>query len=368
MTDYYAVLGVDRSASSEDIKRAYRKLARQYHPDANPQDPHAEDRFKALGEAYEVLADPARRERYDMFGDARGESPFGFGDLGDIMETFFGGSPFGFGGGRRRGPERGGDLAVRLEITLAEAARGTDKDVTVDDLISCTRCSGSGSEPGTFKVRCDRCAGTGAIRATQRTILGTVVTQRTCTACGGAGEVPAAPCSECGGRGIVRGRQTVTVHVPAGVRSGVSLRVAGRGRAGERGAQGGDLYVEIAVKPHEVFDRVEDDLYCTVFVPFTVAALGGDVVVPTLDGDERVRIEPGMQSGSQHKLRGRGAAHLDGRGQGDVVANLIVEVPRRLDEEQREIIARLAEVRGEAVDEAGRGFVSKLKDALRKER
>ena len=194
MTDYYAVLGVDRSASAEDIKRAYRRLARQYHPDANPQDPRGEERFKQISEAYEVLNDPARRERYDTFGDARGESPFGFGDFGDIMETFFGGSPFGFGTGRRRGPERGGDLAVGLEISLEEAARSTEKQVTIDDLVACARCNGSGSEPGTFKIRCDRCAGAGTIRATQRTILGTVMTQRPCTTCRGAGEVPAAPC------------------------------------------------------------------------------------------------------------------------------------------------------------------------------
>ncbi|MCA1832535.1 MAG: molecular chaperone DnaJ [Actinomycetota bacterium] len=369
MTDYYQLLELDRGASAEDIKRAYRRLARQYHPDANAGDPASEERFKQISQAYEVLSDPGRRQRYDQFGDERGGSPFGFGDLGDIMETFFGGSPFGFGGGGRgRGPERGGDLATSLSITLEEAARGTEKQVTIDDLISCERCKGNGSEPGTFKVRCDRCAGTGAIRSQQRTILGTVMTQRVCGTCNGAGEMPASPCTSCGGNGVVRGSQTVTIEIPAGVRSGMSMRVAGRGRAGERGAPAGDLYVEISVTPHSSFDRVEDDLYCTVSVPFTVATLGGEVVIPTLEGDERVRIDAGTQSGSQHKLRGRGAAHVNGRGHGDVVANLIVEVPRKLNDDEREIIAKLAQVRGDPVDEESPGLVSKLKGALRKDR
>lgn len=366
MTDYYATLGVDRGATQDEIKRAYRKLARQYHPDTNPHDPTAEERFKEVSEAYEVLNDPARRERYDMFGDSRGESPFGFGDLGDIMETFFGTSPFG-GVRRRRGPERGGDLATSLVVTLEEAARGTEKVVTIEDLVTCGRCKGSGCEPGTFKVRCERCSGSGAVQQMQRSIFGTVMTSRTCGACTGAGEMPASPCRNCGGRGIMPGSQKITVAVPPGVREGTTLRLGGRGRAGERGGPAGDLFVQISVERHPVFDRVDDDLHCTVSVPFTVATLGGEVAIPTLDGDQTVHIDAGTRSGTQHKLRGRGSARLGGRGQGDVVAHLVVEVPRNPSAEERELIARLAEVRGETVD-ADRSIVSKIKGAVRKTR
>ncbi len=367
-TDYYEILGVGRGATQDEIKRAYRRLAREHHPDTNQGDTASEERFKKINEAYEVLSDPTRRERYDMYGDARAESPFGFGDLGDIMETFFGGSPFGGGGARRRrGPERGEDLATHVAITLEEAAHGSERTITVDDLVSCARCSGNGCEPGTFKVKCDRCGGTGSIRSTQRSIFGTMMTTRTCGTCAGAGEIPASPCKECGGRGILPGRTNVTVAVPPGVRHGTTLRLAGRGRAGERGGPAGDLYVEIGVERHPVFDRVEDDLHCAVSVPFTVATLGGRVMIPTLDGEEEVHLDAGTQSGTHHRLRGRGVPHLGGRGAGDVVANLVVEVPRALDAEEREIVARLAELRGEVVDE-DRGIVSKIKGAVRKNR
>lgn len=369
MTDYYAILGVARDASQEDIRSAYRRLARRHHPDTNAGDAASEERFKQVTEAYEVLADPARRQRYDMFGDARGESQFGFGDLGDIMETFFGGaSPFGTGArSRRRGPERGEDLVFDVQLKLEEAARGCEKQVTVDDLIACERCTGSGSEPGTFKVRCGRCGGSGAIRSTQRTILGTMMTSRTCPTCSGDGQTPASPCTRCRGSGVMRGTQTVPVKVPAGVADGMSLRVGGKGRAGPRGGPAGDLYVRIGVKRHKVFDRVQDDLHCTVSIPFTVATLGGDASVPTLEGEDKLRIEAGTQSGTQLRLRGRGVAHLNDRGSGDIVATLVVETPRDLTAAEREIVARLAALRGESIDEAS-GIVSKLRGALRKER
>lgn len=370
MPDYYAILGVPRDAGNEDIKRAYRRLARQYHPDANP-DPAAEERFKQVVEAYEVLSDPERRNRYDTFGDDR-QAPFGggfggFGDLGDIMESFFGGSPFG-SRRRRAGPERGEDLAMSIEIALPEAAHGTDTTVSLDDLVACERCHGAGTEPGTSKVRCDRCSGRGVIQHQQRTILGTVMTSRTCPTCNGEGEMPASPCHQCSGVGVVRGRISATVHVPGGITDGMSLRVAGKGRPGSRGGPPGDLYVRVSVRPHPIFQRDGDDLHCAVSVPFTVAALGGDVTVPTLEGDERAHVDAGTQPGETLRLRGRGCEHLEGRGAGDVVVHLDVEVPRKLDGESRDLVARLAELRGETVDEPAAGFVGKIKDSFRKQR
>jgi molecular chaperone DnaJ len=369
MADYYGILGVARDATTDDIKRAYRRLARQYHPDANPQ-PGAEERFKEIVEAYEVLSDPERRRRYDTFGDER-EGAFGgfggFGDLGDIMETFFGGSPFG-SRRRRAGPERGEDLAVGIEVSLDQAAHGTDTEVSVDDLVACERCSGAGTEPGTFKVRCDRCGGRGVIQHQQRTILGTVMTSRPCPACDATGEVPASPCHNCNGTGVVRGRITATVHVPGGITDGMSLRLAGKGRPGSRGGPPGDLYARVRVRPHPVFQRDGDDLHCAVSVPFTIAALGGEVIVPTLEEEERVHVDAGTQPGETLRLRGRGCDHLEGRGAGDLVAHLDVEVPRNLDPESRELVARLAELRGETVDEPATGFVGRIKESFRKQR
>ncbi len=370
MPDHYAVLGVGRDASQDEIKRAYRKMARQHHPDANA-DPQAEDRFKELNAAYEVLSDPERRRRYDQFGDDRSaSSPFaGFGDLGDLMETFFGGSPFGSGRqGPHRGPQQGDDLAVAVEITLGEAATGAQRTVTLNDLVTCEPCGGNGCEPGTFRLRCSRCAGTGEMRSVQRSIFGQVMTSRPCTACGGAGDGPASPCRSCGGVGTVTGTRTVEVQVPAGVAAGMTLRVGGRGRPGSLGGPPGDLFVRVSVVAHEVFEREGDDLRCVVGVPFSIATLGGDVHVPTLDGEETLHVEPGTPSGQEIRLRDRGIPHLQARGAGDLVVRLDVVVPRDLSAEQRAAVEALARLRDETVDPPAAGFVSKIKDALRKER
>lgn len=349
MPDYYGLLGVDRHASQEDIKRAYRRLARQWHPDANSA-PGAEERFKQISEAYEVLSDPAKRERYDLFGDAQGGAFAGFGDLGDIFESFFG-APFGRRGRatRVRVAQRGADLAAALSVSLEEAAFGCQKPIEVTAERACPRCEGDGCEPGTLRTRCRRCAGTGEIRDVRRSVFGQLMTARTCPACEGAGEAPAEPCGECRGRGRVARTETVTVEVPGGVHDGMTLRLRGRGGAGTLGGEAGDLYVQIEVRPHPVFEREGDDLACALGVPLTVALLGGEVPIETLDGEETVSIAPGTQSGAVVRLRGRGPKRLEGRGRGDLLVRIDVEIPKSLPAEQRRLVGQLAKLRGEQV-------------------
>lgn len=361
-TDYYAVLGVPRDAAPDDIKRAYRKLARQYHPDANPGDPEAADRFKEINAANEVLSDPVKRQRYDQFGDERvGAAGFGdFGGISDLFATFFGGG-FG-GGGARRGPTRGADVLAQIELTLEEAAAGVERDVEVTTLGTCPECKGNGAAPGTFPTRCSDCGGTGEIRNVRRTMLGNVMTAAPCRRCGGAGQEIATPCPECRGRGRVEVSDTLTVQIPPGVDDGARLRVTGRGEAGLRGGRSGDLYVGINVMPHEVFRRAGNDLGCEVSVPMTVAALGGAVTIPTLEGPEEVEIAAGTQSGEVKRLRGRGMPHLGGRGRGELVALLKVETPTDLDAEQVELLQRFAKLRDEQA--GSKGFLDRIKEAF----
>lgn len=364
MADYYEVLGVARDATPDDIKKAYRRLARQYHPDANPDDPGAAERFKEINAANEVLSDPAKRQRYDQFGDAGiGGGAGGFADFGnisDIFSTFFGG---GFGGGaNRRGPARGADVLAEIELTLEEAAEGVERDVEVTTLGTCPECDGDGAAPGTFPTRCSDCGGTGEIRTVRRTMLGNVMTAAPCPRCGGTGQEIATPCPECRGGGRVEVSETLTVSIPPGVEDGSRLRVTGRGEAGVRGGRSGDLYVGINVLPHEVFRRSGADLGCEVSVPMTVAALGGSVMIPTLDGAEEVDVAPGTQSGEVKRLRGRGMPYLGGRGRGELVALLKVETPTNLDDEQVELLQRFAKLRDEQT--GGRGFFDRIKEAF----
>jgi molecular chaperone DnaJ len=362
--DYYEVLGVSRDASTEEIKRAYRRLARQHHPDANPENPGAVDQFKEITRAYEVLSDPDKRQRYDLFGDERaGAGAAGFADFGgisDLFATFFGGAG---GTSTRRGPTRGADILAEVELTLEDAATGAEREVEIDSLAECPDCSGSGAASGTFPSACPDCGGTGEVRSARRTIFGNVITAGTCARCGGSGQIIADPCKRCSGSGRINIVETLTVAIPAGVDDGAHLRVSGRGQAGVRGGRSGDLYVAIRILPHEVFRRVGDDLGCEVAVPMTVAALGGEVAVPTLDGSERVEIDPGTQSGEVIRLRGRGMPRMDGRGSGELVCLLKVETPTDLDAEQAELLRRMAELRGE--DAAAKGFLDKLKQAFR---
>jgi molecular chaperone DnaJ len=363
MADHYEVLEVSRDATQDEIKRAYRRLARLYHPDANQDDPEAAERFKEVSHAYEVLSDPAKRQNYDLYGDDRvGAAGFSdFHGISDLFSSFFGG----FGATQpRRGPTRGGDVLAEVELTLEEAATGIDREVEVVTMATCEECEGSGAAPGTFPTRCSVCNGTGEQRSVRQTVFGNVMTAMPCTRCGGRGEEIVTPCANCGGRGRVRVADTLTVHIPAGVDDGAQLRVTGRGEAGVRGGRSGDLYVAIRVSPHEVFRRAGNDLGCEVTVPMTIAALGGKVEVPTLDGPERIEIKPGTQSGEVKTLRGRGMPHLSGHGHGDLIALLKVETPTDLTEEEIEVLERLAKLRSEQV-ERPEGFFGRIREAFR---
>jgi molecular chaperone DnaJ len=359
--DYYGTLGVSRDATTDEIKRAYRKLARELHPDVNP-DADAQHRFKDVTAAYEVLSDPKKRQIVDLGGDPLSSGgggnggmrdPFsGFG-LGDIMDAFFGAA--GGGGAATRGPrsrvQPGSDALIRLTLTLEECATGVSHELTVDTAILCELCSGEGTREGTTTRMCDTCGGRGEIQSVQRSFLGQVVTARPCPVCRGFGEVIPDPCPRCDGEGRVRARRTITVKVPAGVADGVRVRHAGQGEVGPGGGPAGDLYVEVEELPHATFDREGPDLHCTVRVPMTSAALGAVLPLDTLDGTEELEIEPGTQPNTELVFTGRGLPKLrsSGRvdGRGDLHVHLEVDIPDKLDPRQTELLRQFAELRGE---------------------
>jgi molecular chaperone DnaJ len=359
--DPYTVLGVPRDASGEDIRRAYRRLAREHHPDVN-QDPAAEARFKEATAAYETLSDPARRRQYDLFGSSGGPAGFPFGDVGDLFDVFFGG---GVGTRRRRGPsrtrvQRGEDLRADISLTFEEAVFGVEQDVVIQTLVACERCAGVGAEPGTHPSRCTRCGGTGELQDVARSLFGTVMTARPCPQCDGSGEEIAAPCTTCRGRGRVAREQTLTVDVPAGVDDRMELRVPGRGNEGRLGGPPGDLFVALHVAPHPIFERRGQDLVCELPVAMTQAALGTDVQIPTLEGDEKVRLEAGVASGTVIRLRGRGVPNVGRRGRGDLYLTVVVETPVPATKEERALLERLAELRKEAPKGDG-GLIGRLR-------
>ncbi|MEO7194653.1 MAG: molecular chaperone DnaJ [Pseudonocardiaceae bacterium] len=378
--DYYAILGVPRDASAEQLKRAYRKLARELHPDVNP-DAEAQRRFQDVTAAYEVLTDPQKRQVVDLGGDplepgagrGGGGDPYGGFGFGDIMDAFFSAG----GGPGRRGPrsrvQSGSDALIRLQLTLEECATGASRELTVDTAVLCGECNGSGCAPGTRPSACDTCGGAGEVQNVQRTFLGQVVTSRPCPVCRGLGEVIPEPCRQCAGDGRIRARRNVTAKVPAGVGDGMRVRLAGQGEVGPGGGAAGDLYVEVQEVPHETFTRDDADLHCTVRVPMTAAALGTTVALETLDGIEEVRVEPGTQCATVLSLRGRGMPRLrsTGRaeGRGDLFVHLDVVTPTRLDPRQVELLRELALLRGEEQAELtanGRagGLFSRLRDSL----
>ncbi len=363
MTDYYEVLGVARDASQDDIKRAYRRLAREHHPDVNPA---TEDRFKQIAAAYEVLCDPDKRRRYDMGGDpAAGFAGAGFG-FGDIMDAFFGQS--GTRGPRQR-RRRGQDALIHVDIELVDAAFGTMSEITLDTAVVCSTCSGAGTQPGTLPATCDMCGGRGDIQHVQRSFLGQVMTSRPCPQCLGFGTVIPHPCHECSGDGRVQTRRTLTVSIPPGVDTGTRIQLAGEGEIGHGGGPPGDLYLEVLVLDHPLFHRRGDDLHCTVTLPMTAAALGASLPLELLDGVvTQVDIRPGTQSGQEIPLHGQGVPQLRGSGRGDLYVQVVVETPERLDEQQQELLSQLAKIRGEEKPagqfSSGQGFFSRIRDAF----
>jgi molecular chaperone DnaJ len=347
--DYYEVLGIARGASEGEIKRAFRGLARELHPDVNRHDPDAEEKFKEAAEAYEVLSDPERRQTYDAFGHeglrTGGWAPASdFGSFEDVLSAFFGrGDPmfrdaFGFG---RSGPAPGADLGAGIEVSLDEVVTGTSRDVTFEAVSTCERCRGNGAEPGTPIRTCETCGGAGAVREVSRTAFGQMVRSGACPACSGAGKVPEQPCEECDGRGRLMRERTWQVDVPPGIESGQRIRVSGAGHAGEPGAGAGDLYVEVVVAEDERFERVGQDLVSRVEVPATRAMLGGSVEVDTLEGEREVEIPAGAQPGETVTIRGLGLPTLRGASRGDQHVVVDVVVPVRLDDDQREAAERL---------------------------
>jgi molecular chaperone DnaJ len=371
VADYYDVLGVPRNATDDEIMRAYRALARRYHPDSNPDDPGAEAQFKEINLAYEVLRDPERRRRFDVFGDdgaragganagARAGEAFGFGDL---FDAFFGGEQFGARG--PAGPPRAPDAEAVVNLDLARAAFGATVTVEVRLPVACERCSGSGCEPGTHPARCDVCGGAGEVREVRRSILGQIVTATPCVACSATGSRIPSPCKECRGDGRVRSTRAIDVEVPAGVDDGQRLRLAGRGPAAARGGVPGDLYVTVHVAPDPRIDRHGEDLLHVRRIAFTQAALGCRLDVETLEGPEELFVTPGTQPGHLFRLKGRGIPALRGRGRGDLLVRVDVDVPARLSAEEDALLRQLAELRGE--DVAGpqdKSVFSRLKSAF----
>ena len=360
--DYYEVLGVSKGASDDELKKAYRKLAKQNHPDLNPGDKAAEERFKEVNEAYEVLSDKDKRAKYDQFGFAGVDPNFGAGgggfggfDMGDIFGSFFGGGFGGFGGGgaqTRTGPAKGKTVRSSLTLTLEEAAFGCEKDVTINHIEACDSCGGSGCAEGTTAEVCPNCHGSGSVRMQQRTVFGNMSTTTVCPNCRGEGKIIHQPCRSCGGSGGLRKNKKVHVKVPAGIDNGQAISVRAQGDMGRNGGPAGDLIVGINVKPHARLNREGFHIYLDQNVSFLQAALGAEVEIPSLDGKIKCKVAAGTQPGTTLRLQGKGVPVLNGRGRGDQYVTIRVEVPRNLNAEQREALKKFGETMGENVSAA----------------
>ena len=372
--DYYEVLGISKGASEDEIKKAYKKLARKYHPDMNPGDKEAEEKFKEINEANEVLSDPTKKARYDQFGFAGvdpnygadggawgGGGGFDFGDLGDIFGSFFGG---GFGGGtqqRRNGPQRGESIRMSLSISFTEAAFGCEKEVTLDRNENCPTCHGSGCAEGTTPEVCSECRGSGTVQVRRQTPMGVFATTTTCPKCGGQGKIIHQPCSDCRGSGRVHKRRTVKVSIPEGIDNGQTISLRGQGHAGKNGGPNGDLLITVMIKPHELFRRDGTSVFCEAPITFTQAVLGAELEIPTIDGKVKYTIPEGTQTGTVFRLRGKGIPVLNGRGRGDQYVTVTIETPRDLNKEQKEALRKFSETLGEGNYEQQKSFFKKFK-------
>ena len=372
-TDFYRTLGVERGATEAEIKRAYRQLARKFHPDVAPNKVEAEAHFKEINEAYEVLSDPRKREMYDLHGQTGNGASSGFTGFGgsegftDLFDMFFGGGGRTQTAQRPAGPARGADLRYDLDISLEDAFRGSERQVTFSSLGPCDDCGGSGARKGTLITSCDRCHGSGVMRSARQTPLGQFVTQTTCTKCNGEGQTIPSPCDNCRGRGRIERSRTLTVRIPAGVDDGSRIRIGGSGEAGSRGGPSGDLYVYLSIAEHPRFHRNGADLQVEIPVAFAHAALGGSLIVQTLDPERpvEVHINPGTQSGSTYRVRGSGMPNVRGQGQGDLLVTVHVAVPTKLSPRERELLEELARLEGNKTEE--RSFFDRVKDAFKVE-
>ena len=369
--DYYEVLGVNKGASDDEIKKAYRQAAKKYHPDLHPGDKEAEEKFKEVNEAYEVLSDKEKKARYDQFGHAGVDPNYGAGgagspfgqdiDFGDIFSSFFGG----FGGRRSanpNAPRRGSDIETQLYISFEEAAKGCKKTVQYQAVSTCKDCNGTGAQRGTSPKTCSACGGRGQVTINQRTPFGVVQTSRPCDACKGRGKIIETPCRTCNGRGQVRRKKTVEVNIPAGINDDQVLNVAGHGNSGTNGGPAGDLHVYIGIRPHPIFERRGDDVWCDLPITFTQAALGATVTVPTLDGKASYDIHEGTQPGDVFKLKGKGIQHLGSMGRGAQSVKVVIEVPKNLNSKQKQLIRDFDSAVSEKNYQKRKGFMDKLKD------
>ena len=372
--DYYEVLGVSRGASEDEIKKAYKKMARKYHPDLNPGDKTAEEKFKEVNEAYEVLSDADKKARYDQYGHAGVDPNFGaggfgggfdgsfdFGDLGDIFGSFFGG---GFGGGRRtnpNAPQRGESIRMSIAISFEEAAFGCEKAVTVERYETCDTCHGNGCAPGTSPEVCPDCHGTGTVLVRRQTPMGVFATSSPCPKCGGKGRIIHQPCKDCRGSGMVRKKKTIQASIPAGIDNGQTISIRGQGNAGKNGGPAGDLLITITVRPHELFRREGTSVLCEAPITFTQAVLGAELEIPTIDGKVKYTLPEGTQSGTTFRLKGKGIPSINGRGRGDQYVTVYIETPKNLNKEQKEALKKFAETMGESNYEEQKKFFKKFK-------
>ena len=378
--DYYEVLGISKDADEKEIKAAFRKQAKQYHPDLNPDNKEAEAKFKEMNEAYEVLSDAEKKAKYDQFGHAAFDQNQGFGGgganygdfndiFGDIFGDFFGGGG-NFGGARaqRTGPKAGSDLKIKLDITFEEAAFGTKKEIKINRIEKCDVCNGTGAKKGTNKKTCPTCNGAGSVKTVQRTPFGQFASTKTCTTCNGTGEIVDDPCTACGGTGKEKKSRKLSINIPAGVDSGSVIPLRGEGNHGERGGPAGDLYVYLNVKEHELFERDGNDVWCEIPISFAKATLGGNIEVPTLEGKVKYDIPEGTQTATVFRLKNKGIKNLRGSGKGDQYVRVKVTVPKKLTDKQKSILEQFAVEMGEKEDKLDndkKGFFGKVKDAFK---